>query len=125
MARAQYSRRGRCAAREACQSVVIDFFPEYADLRTPENSRITFQHLLTMSHGLLWNESKPWDDPANNERGLLEARDPYRYVMERPMTLPPGACFNYCGGATSLRCSRQRGSARGSMLTRPRNCSDL
>ena len=84
------------------ESSVIDFFPEYADLRTPENSCITFQHLLTMSHGLQWNESKPWDDPANNERGLLEATDPYRYVMEQPMALPPGAAFNYCGGATSL-----------------------
>lgn len=64
------------------QSSVIDFFPEYADLRTPENSCITFQHLLTMSHGWLWNESKPWDDPANNERGLLEA---HGSVATRPV----------------------------------------
>ena len=84
------------------QSSVLDFFPEYADLRTPENARITFQNLLTMSHGLLWNESKPWDDPANNERQMLEAKDPYRYVMEQPMALPSGELFNYCGGATSL-----------------------
>ena len=55
------------------QSSVIDFFPEYADLRTPENSCIRFQHLLTMSHGLLWNESKPWDDPANDNTPLPEA----------------------------------------------------
>ena len=84
------------------QSSVLDFFPEYADLRTPENARITFQHLLTMSHGLLWDESKPWDDPANNERRMLEAKDPYRYVLEQPMARPPGELFNYCGGATSL-----------------------
>lgn len=84
------------------QSPVIDFFPEYGSLRTPENSRITFQHLLTMSHGLQWDEAKPWNDPANNERLMLESTDPYRYVLEQPMALPPGTLFNYCGGATSL-----------------------
>jgi CubicO group peptidase (beta-lactamase class C family) len=84
------------------ESSVIDFFPEYADLRTTENVRITFQHLLAMTHGLLWNENKPWEDPANNERRMLEAKDPYRYVMEQPMALPPGKLFNYCGGATSV-----------------------
>jgi CubicO group peptidase (beta-lactamase class C family) len=84
------------------ESSVIDFFPEYADLRTAENACITFQHLLTMSHGLLWDEGKLWKDPANNERLMLEAKDPYRYVFEQPMALPPGVLFNYCGGATSL-----------------------
>jgi hypothetical protein len=69
------------------QSFVVDSFPECADLRTPENARITYQHLLTMSHGLLWDENKPWDDPANNERQMLEAKDPYRYVLEQPTTL--------------------------------------
>jgi CubicO group peptidase (beta-lactamase class C family) len=55
-----------------------------------------------MSHGLLWNEAMPWNDPANNERLMLESTDPYRYVLEQPMALPPGTLFNYCGGATSL-----------------------
>ena len=39
-------------------SPVIDYFPEYADLRTTKNGRITFRHLLTMSHGLRWDESR-------------------------------------------------------------------
>ena len=83
-------------------SPVIDYFPEYADLRTPENRRITFRHLLTMSHGLQWDESRNWKSRANNERQLLEANDPCRYVLEQKMVLPPGASFNYSGGATSL-----------------------
>jgi CubicO group peptidase (beta-lactamase class C family) len=33
---------------------------------------------------------------------MLEARDPYRYVLERPMASRPGALFNYSGGATTL-----------------------
>jgi CubicO group peptidase (beta-lactamase class C family) len=28
---------------------VLSFFPDYADLRTPEKDRITIRHLLTMS----------------------------------------------------------------------------
>lgn len=83
-------------------SPVIDYFPEYSDLRTLENGRVTFRHLLTMSHGLQWDESRNWKSRTNNERQLLEAADPCRYVLERPMALPPGASFNYSGGATTL-----------------------
>jgi CubicO group peptidase (beta-lactamase class C family) len=83
-------------------SPVIDYFPEYADLRTVKNARITFRHLLTMTHGQRWDESRSWKSRANNERQLLEAGDPYRYVLEQPMALPPGTSFNYSGGATSL-----------------------
>jgi CubicO group peptidase (beta-lactamase class C family) len=95
-------------------SPVIDYFPEYADLRTTSNAQITFEHLLTMSHGLRWDESPAWKSQANNERRLLEAKDPYRYVLEQPMALPPGLSFNYSGGATSLlgaalaRCTGKR-----------------
>lgn len=83
-------------------SPVFDAFPEYADLRTPQKARITFRHLLTMSHGLVWDESKPWTDPANNEHAMLDAMDPYRYTLEQPVARPPGELFNYCGGATNL-----------------------
>lgn len=83
-------------------SAVIDFFPEYSELRTPDKARITFRHLLTMSDGLVWDEDKLWNDRANNERLLLEAKDPYRYALQQPVALPPGTLFNYSGGATSL-----------------------
>jgi len=83
-------------------SLVIDYFPEYADLRTVKNGRISFRHLLTMSHGLRWDESRAWKSRANNERQLLEAKDPCRYVLEQPMALQPGASFKYSGGATTL-----------------------
>lgn len=81
---------------------VFDYFPDHGDLRTPEKEKIALAHLLTMSTGLTWNESLPWDDPANNERQMDDAADPCRYVLERSIATPPGRTYNYCSGAPTL-----------------------
>jgi len=81
---------------------VLDAFPELADLSTPEKARITFRHLLTMSSGLAWDESRPFTDPLNSETGMLSAADPFRYILSQPMQAPPGTLYNYNGGNTSL-----------------------
>jgi CubicO group peptidase (beta-lactamase class C family) len=83
-------------------SPVIDQFPEHADLRTPDNARITLRHLLTMSSGFAWNEAIPYGNPANSERRLIAAGDPVRYVLEQPVVTPPGTAYNYNGGNTAL-----------------------
>ena len=81
---------------------VFKFFPEHAELRTPEKDRILLRHLLTMSAGLAWNENIPYSNPTNSERRMTDAPDPYRYILEQRLTDPPGAQFNYSGGATQL-----------------------
>jgi CubicO group peptidase (beta-lactamase class C family) len=81
---------------------VLSFFPEYADLRTPEKDRITLRHLLMMSTGLVWDEDTPYSDPDNDETQMYKAPDPYRYVLERPVGRPPGRVFNYVTGAPTL-----------------------
>jgi CubicO group peptidase (beta-lactamase class C family) len=81
---------------------VIDAFPEHADLRRPGHAGITFRHLLTMAHGLRWDERRAWNSRANSERQLLEATDPCRMVLAQRMGPPPGTAFNYSGGATTL-----------------------
>ncbi len=81
---------------------MIDFFPEYADLRTVAKARITSRHLLTMSSGLAWTEAVAWKSSRNNERQLFEAKDPYHYTLKQRVASPPGLVFNYSGGATSL-----------------------
>jgi CubicO group peptidase (beta-lactamase class C family) len=86
----------------ALDSPVFDFFPEYADLRTPEKAGLTFRHLLTMSSGLAWEEEVAFADPRNDERAMLAATDPFRYVLSRPLLHPPGAVYHYSGGVTSL-----------------------
>jgi CubicO group peptidase (beta-lactamase class C family) len=86
----------------ALDLAVLDYLSEYSDLRRPGKDQITFRHLLTMSQGLKWDEHRNWSSPENNERQLLEASDPCRYVLQQPMAMPPGIAFRYCGGATTL-----------------------
>ena len=46
---------------------VVNWFPEFADLQTPERRRITLRHVLGMTAGLAWNEDVPYNDPRNDE----------------------------------------------------------
>lgn len=81
---------------------VINWFPQYSDLRTPEKERITLRHLLTMSAGLEWNENVPFTDPKNSEMRMLCSADQYRYVLEQPVVVPGGQVWNYNSGGTLL-----------------------
>lgn len=82
---------------------VVSFFPEYADLRTPEKDRITLRHLLAMTSGLDWPERAiSLDDWANILRQGWSASDPYRFVLARPVAKTPGTAWNYNSGGVWL-----------------------
>jgi CubicO group peptidase (beta-lactamase class C family) len=81
---------------------VFSFFPEHADVKTPEKERITLRHLLTMSAGLAWNEQIPYSNPANSEHAMWRAPDPLRYVLQQPLDTPPGKIYNYSGGSAAV-----------------------
>jgi CubicO group peptidase (beta-lactamase class C family) len=82
---------------------IFDFFPEYADLRIPDKARITLRHLLTMSTGLDWDETRtPYTDPNNSAIRMGRSDDPYRYVLSEPVVTPPGDKYNYSSGSTEL-----------------------
>jgi CubicO group peptidase (beta-lactamase class C family) len=82
---------------------LFDFLPAYADLRTPDKARITLRHLLTMSTGLDWDETRtPYTDPNNSAIRMMRSDDPYRYVLSEPVVTPPGAKYTYSSGATEL-----------------------
>jgi CubicO group peptidase (beta-lactamase class C family) len=88
---------------EGVDEPVMRFFPEHADLRTPERKRIRLRHLLTMSDGFDWDEVTPYySNPPNTEQQMNLTPDPYRFVLERPVAAPPGERFNYNGDATAL-----------------------
>jgi CubicO group peptidase (beta-lactamase class C family) len=82
---------------------VLSFFPEYADLRTPEKDRIALGHLVTMSAGLEWHELDiPYTSAANSEIRMELSGDPYRFALEQPVVSQPGEIWNYNSGATEL-----------------------
>ena len=80
-------------------------FPEYADLVATDERRRqqTIAHALSMSLGAEWNEiGLAYDSRANDEVGMEMATDRYRFVLDRPVTGPPGKRWQYSGGATAL-----------------------
>ena len=90
-------------AIKSLDTPALDFFPEYADLQTPERRRITLRHLLTMGSGLHWDEETyPYTDRRNSEIAMDLAPDPYRYVLSQPVEAAPGARFKYSGGDVAV-----------------------
>jgi CubicO group peptidase (beta-lactamase class C family) len=82
---------------------IVSFFPELADLHSPERDRLTLRHALTMTMGLRWIEATPaTGDEDNDEARMHRAADPCRYVLSLPVTGPPGQEFFYNTGALTL-----------------------
>jgi CubicO group peptidase (beta-lactamase class C family) len=81
---------------------VLDYFPEYADLHTPEKERITVRHLLTMSAGLDWDENVPITDPRHGEMRMWRTADHLRVALEPAVVAAPGVVWNYSGGCSEL-----------------------
>jgi CubicO group peptidase (beta-lactamase class C family) len=79
-------------------------FPEFSDLADQHGrNRLTIHHALSMTMGTDWDESSlPYSDPRNSETAMDDARDRYRYVLERRVVEAPGAHWTYCGGATAV-----------------------
>jgi CubicO group peptidase (beta-lactamase class C family) len=81
---------------------IFSFFPEFADLRSPEKDRIQLVHALTMTMGLEWMEATPATGENNDESRMHRAADPSRYVLGLASTAPPGQEFFYNTGALTL-----------------------
>jgi len=81
---------------------VLDYFPEYADLRGGPLDALQLIHLLNMSAGLEWDESGSYASLANSETRMRLSRDPLRHVLTRPLLTAPGERFLYSGGNSAL-----------------------
>jgi CubicO group peptidase (beta-lactamase class C family) len=93
---------------------LLEALPGYPDLAgDPARMRIRVKHALTMTMGTEWNEAIPYSDPRNDERRMAAAPNRYRFILDRPLTTPPGERWNYNGGATALIATLiARGTAR-------------
>ena len=102
----------------ATSRAVFDFFPEHADLVTPERRALTVQHLLDMATGWDWNEEAySYADPRNSETRMSIALDPLRHVLELPFVATPGTKWEYCGGATLVLAEILERQARAPLAT--------
>lgn len=80
---------------------VYGFFPEYAELLTPERRAITLRHVLDMSAGWEWDETTVgYGNLANSETRMSLSFDPLRHVLSLPQVAPAGTRWEYSGGAT-------------------------
>jgi len=83
---------------------VLGFFPGRSVANVDERKRkMTVRHLLTMTAGFDWDESKTaYTDPRNNCAVMEKSEDWIQYVLDRPMAAEPGATWVYNSGATQL-----------------------
>jgi len=86
------------------EAPLFSAFPEYTDLADKDGrSRLTIQHVLTMTMGTDWDESSlGYADPRNSETAMDNAPDRYRYILEQRIVHTPGVRWTYSGGATAL-----------------------
>lgn len=90
-------------AIKSIDTPVLDYFPEYPDLQTPERRKIRLRDVLRMSSGFHWDEySVSYADPRNSETAMDAAPDRLRHVLSLPIDAPPGERFRYSGGDVAL-----------------------
>jgi CubicO group peptidase (beta-lactamase class C family) len=81
---------------------VIDLLPEHRRADREAKRSVLLHHVLTMTAGLEWDESRPYTDPRNSERLMIRSGDPIGYVLSRQFVAEPGSQFDYNGGLTEL-----------------------
>ena len=75
---------------------VADYLPEYfADADDPRLLDLRLRHLLTMTHGLAWQENE-------SERALSRSDDWVADILSLPLSNEPGTLFHYSTGASHL-----------------------
>ena len=76
---------------------IVDFFPErtFANLDGQKKDML-LEDVLTMRSGLDWREG----DPVY--LAMYQSPDWVKFVLDKPMVVPPGSRFNYCSGCTHL-----------------------
>jgi CubicO group peptidase (beta-lactamase class C family) len=85
---------------QGLETPVLDLYPEYPELVTPQRRAITLEHLLSMSSGLLWHEGGEGPD---DEHKLMWKWTPAYHFLSRNVATAPGRTFNYnSGGALVL-----------------------
>jgi CubicO group peptidase (beta-lactamase class C family) len=81
---------------------IFDFFKEYQQFRNEGREQLTIRHFLTMTSGIKWNETVPYNNPENSEVQMSLSPDPVKFVLSQPLIHAPGKVWNYNGGTTEI-----------------------
>jgi CubicO group peptidase (beta-lactamase class C family) len=74
---------------------IVDYFPELAKDPEPGKREITIEDLLTMRSGLASTSGRGYG-------AWVQSRNWVRYVLQRPLTDPPGTRVEYSTGSSHL-----------------------
>ncbi len=81
--------------------LVISYFPDRQDTWWNRNKYpITVRNILSMSSGTYWDDSQP--PPQTPSVLLLETPDVTGFMLDRPLTRPPGSNYEYNNGLPVL-----------------------
>ena len=87
-------------------SPVYSLFPEYAGFANPDprKSRMTVEHLMTMTSGFNCDEIGNENAPGNEDKMQSQTAQPdwYKFMLDQPLAAAPGEGFTYCSGAVNL-----------------------
>ena len=84
---------------------VLDFFPELTIANPhPLKDTMTIEHLLTMTHGLDWNEwnSSYTDSDNMYNQMFVYSDDPVQFFLDLPIVHTPGEQWVYTTGASHM-----------------------
>ena len=88
------------------QTPVYSLFPEYASFANPDprKSKMTLEHLMTMTSGFACDENGDDDAPGNEDKmqGQTEQPDWYKFILDLPLSAAPGEKAAYCTGGVNL-----------------------
>jgi len=88
---------------EGVDEPIFRRLPAHAGSFSGKKRAITVGHLLTMTPGWAWDQTRyPWTDPRNDAAAMYDQEDVVRFVLEKPLASDPGARFNYSNGAPTV-----------------------
>jgi CubicO group peptidase (beta-lactamase class C family) len=88
------------------QTPVYSLFPEYSTFANPDprKSKMTVEHLMTMTSGFDCDENGNENAPGNEDKMQSQTAQPdwYKFMLDQPLSAAPGDSFTYCTGGVNL-----------------------
>ena len=82
---------------KSVDQTLVDYFPERTIQNLDEQKKaITLHNLLSMTPGL------SCQDLSSDGQGMYQAKDWIQYLLDLPVSDPPGSRWIYCSGAAHL-----------------------